>query len=273
MLDQSVLTRVREYIAAELRPRDQSFGLSLRQKQLQLAPTQGALSGAVAYAHIELGKAELEVRAGLIWGVIQRSYTSLVGRDAPGLTEDLQQQIAEYLTEEARTVSEMASQAWRDNNQIFALVRDPINVERRNELRRRFDIEVQFYVDALHKPSPAVAEAPIMNFNAPVGAVQTGTHATATVSFSSDGGQRLIDAIEALRNSIETNREMSVEGRANSVEIVTDLVVAAKAEKPNSAKIRGLLNGLAQTVQTIPSIQPAWHVVKDAAAAIGAWIS
>src|SRR5882724_1058344 len=106
MLDQPVLTRIREYVAAELRPRDRPFANELQTEQRRLTPSQGAMSGAMAHVCMELGKGELQVRAGIIWEAIKRSHASLVGRDSPAIVDDLQQQIAEYLTEEARTVAE-----------------------------------------------------------------------------------------------------------------------------------------------------------------------
>lgn len=273
MLDPRITTRIRNYITAELRPRDRVFQESLQAESRRLGPTQGAMSGAAAHAHLELGRSELQVRAGLIWAAIRRSYSSLSGRDAPALLEDLQQQIAEYLTEEARIVAAYADDVWRGNERIFVMIRDSINIERRNELRQRFDIEAQFYVDSLKTPAPSAGHAHVMNFNGPVGAVQTGEYAVAHVSFSATDSQRLVEAIEALRRAIESNTEMSADQRASSLELSADVMAATRAKTPNSAKMRGLLNGLAQTVQTVASLQEAWGAVTDAATAMGAWFS
>ena len=112
-----------------------------------------------------------------------------------------------------------------------------------------------------------------MNFNAPVAAVQTGAYASANVSFPSADSLRLIDAIEALSRAVETNTEMSSRDRAYSLEIASDLITATKAEAPNPAKVRGLLSGLAQTVQPVGSLQGAWDAVRSAAIAISVWFS
>jgi hypothetical protein len=277
MLDAAILTRIRNYITAELRPRDPLLREGLLATQRRMGPRQGAMSGAFAHACMDLGKDELQVRAGLIWAAIQRSYGSLSGRDVPGLAEDLEQQIAEYLTEEARTVSNYAAAMWQGNDQISPLVRDSINIECRNELRDRFNVEAQFYVDGLRARAAAVAAGAaathVMNFNAPVGAVQTGAHAVSHVSFSTADNQRLVDAVEALRRAIETNTEMPEAQRAGSLEIASDIVAATRADKPNTHKILGLLNGLAQSVQTVAGLHPAWEAVRNAAIIMGAWFS
>jgi hypothetical protein len=273
MLDAVMLTRIRSYIQAELRPRDRVFADSVLAAQRRLSASQGGHSGAFAHTCMELGGGELQVRAGLIWAAIKRTHGSLSGRDASGLLEDLQQQLAEYLTEEARVVSDYASVLWRENPKMFSIVRDTINIDRRNELRERFNIEAAFYVDHLKAPSIAGVGAHIMNFNAPVGAVQTGANAVAHVSFSTADSQRLTDAIQALRHAIETNTEMPEQQRTGTLEIAADIVTATQAKTPNAHKITGLLNGLAQSVQTVAGLQPAWEAVRSAAIAMGAWFS
>jgi hypothetical protein len=279
MLAAAILTRIRNYITAELRPRDLLFREGLLATQRRMAPRQGASSGAFAHACIDLGKDELQIRAGLIWAAIQRSYSSLSGRDGPGLAEDLEQQVAEYLTAEARTVSGYAAAMWQGNDKIFLLVRDSINIEPRNQLRDRFNVEVQFYVDGLARAAAVAAGASgsaathVMNFNAPVGAVQAGAGSIAHVSFAAGDNQRLVDALEALQRAIETNTEMPEAQRAGSLEIASDIVAATKADKPNTHKILGLLNGLAQSVQTVAGLHPAWEAVRNAAIIMGAWFS
>lgn len=106
-----------------------------------------------------------------------------------------------------------------------------------------------------------------------MGAVQTGTHATAHVRLDATDNRRLIEALESVGRAVQANTEMSTQQQAFSLELVSDLVAAVKAEKPNSAKIAGLLSGLAQTVQTVASAQGAWDAVKSAAIAAGIWLS
>ena len=273
MFDATVLTRIREYIGAELAPRDRVFKQSLRAEINRITPTQGALSGAAAHACMELGRAELQVRAALIWNAIKRSYASLVGRDTPTVLEDLQQQVAEYLTEEARKVANIASESWRANPQLFPLVRDSIDIECRNQLRERYSVEVKFYVDDLKRPVSADSTAPALTFHGPVGAVHTGAHATSQITLNTGESEQLIKVLELFRSSVQANTEMSSEQRTNSLDLVSDLILAVKQEKPNVAKVTGLLNGLAQTVQTVASIQGAWGTVKSLAIAIGVWFT
>lgn len=141
MLDDPVLTRIRGYLEAELRPRDRTFIEGVRATINRITPTQGAMSGAAANACLDLGRGELQVRGGIIWNAVKRSYASLVGRDTPSVLEDLQQQIAEYLTTEAQTVANIAAALWRQNDQIFPWIYRSINGEARNELRERYTLK------------------------------------------------------------------------------------------------------------------------------------
>lgn len=119
--------------------------------------------------------------------------------------------------------------------------------DKAGELTARLDIEAQFYVDELKRPALAAASGSVLNFHGPVGAVQTAPFATANVSLMGADGARLIAALEELRQAIARSTETTPDQRVASAEIVGDLIVAAKAEKPNASKVAGLLGGLATT--------------------------
>jgi hypothetical protein len=275
MLTVAVLTRIRNSVSADLRPRDRTLREAIQAAISRITPHQGALSGASAHACLEAGRAELQVRADIIWLVIKRSYTSLVGHDSPTALEDLQQQIAEHLTAEARIVSELAAEFWRRHNQQMSLmIRDTIDIETRNELRTKYENEAHFFVDELRQTSSgAPAGASVVNIHGPVGSVQTGPNAIANVVLNASDINQLVEALESLRTAIQASAEMSNQQQAASLELVSDLIVATRSAKPNPAKIGGLLKGLAATVTTVASVQRAWDLVRGAAIAAHVWLS
>lgn len=272
MLDPQLITRIREYLAAELGPRDRTLDTALMAEQ-RAAAAAGTLNGGGMIArYSNAGRDELAVRAALIWAVIRRSHASLQGAFTDGMLEDLRQQIAEHMTEHANRVADFCMQPVGVGGgdaaraQFRVTVRDEV-LKRGRELIARYDVEAQFYVDDLKRPTAAGGQ--VLNFHGPVGAVQTAPFATANVSLAGADGERLVDALEQLRQAIERNAEGTSEQRAAGTEIVADTIAAVKSERPNAAKIAGLLGGLATTVQTTASLQPAWQAVRAIAAAIG----
>lgn len=272
MLDSNVRTRIREYISAELRPRQRTLGIAIRDRQQEfaLSGAGGLSSSGYVLAVADACRNELTVRARMIWSAVQRSHTMMVGKVDPQTLEDLQQQLEEYVTEHANAIAAQACERVKgDGKRAHEVIRREVS-ERQGELIERLNVEAQFYVDALRAQEKRSADAPGgMVFNAPVGAVQTGAYATVHVSLSGPESDRLLGALERLRQSLSQNGEIESEQRRQADELVGDLLGAVKAETPNPPRIAGLLGGLAQTVRTVASLRPAWETVRDAAASVG----
>jgi hypothetical protein len=128
----------------------------------------------------------------------------------------------------------------------------------RNEYRAR----IQLAVSTLHTRR----EGTMMNntFNGPVGAFQTGTHATATVTqVASNSGsiQAVHAAIDGLVEMLRSAPGLSEDHRIETIEILNDVKTEAEKEKPNKSKLGGLLSGAGTMIQTIPNAAPAWAQV------------
>ena len=143
------------------------------------------------------------------------------------------------------------------------------------ELAATLDIEAQFYVDEMRRTEERqdAGTTPGMVFNASVGAVQTGAFSTAHVSLSGPDADRFVAALEDLKGSIAENTEIQTEQREQAEELADDLLNAVKADKPNPPRIGALFGGLAQTINTVASLRPAWETARDAAIAIGLLIT
>lgn len=269
MLDANARTRIREYINAELGPRERTLDIALRDAQSSFV-ARGVLNSSMAIqGYARVGRDELTVRAKVIWAAIRRSHASMVGDASDTTLDDLHQQIAEFMDEQTKRVAQTTSAraaTMHDREKWLAFIEKEIT-DRAQELVANLDIEAQFYVDELKKAGDE--STPEMRFYGPVGAVQTGPLATAYISQSSAESQRLLETLDALRKEVEKNGEMETEQRDQAVELVNDTVAAVTAEKPNTYKVTGLLGGLGQTIRTVASLRGAWEVVRDAAAAIG----
>ena len=272
MLDANVKTRIREYIQAETAPRARTLDLALLEVQDKFS-ARGVLQSSMAIqGYARVAQDELAVRAKIIWTAIRRSHASMVGQANERTLDDLRQQVEEFMYEHIKQAAARASARakWGDSEKWRLMIQQEVT-KRGQELIASLDVEAQFYVDELKRAEKAAAagSASGVSIYGSVGAVQTGTFATAHVSLSGPESKRLQEALESLRQAVEQNAEIETEQRAQAVELVSDATAAVKAEKPNAPKISGLLGGLAQTVRTVASLRGAWEVVRDAAIAVG----
>lgn len=113
-------------------------------------------------------------------------------------------------------------------------------------------------------------DGPVLNIHGNVGAVQTGSHATAHVSMTfGDGAAELVAALKALREEIEKDAKSTPMQREERAEMVEDAIKAVTAQKPNRLTIISLLRGLGTVVRTAASLHGAWALVHSAAASVG----
>jgi hypothetical protein len=270
VLESSVIDRIRELIAAQIEPRQRSLHSALQGATRMLAAGGMTGSGNAAHRYGEIASDELKVRAHIIWSAIQRSHVSMNGHLEGTTLQDLQQQLAEHINAQASRVR-VATTSFSKNlpraDMLNAQIEVTISTITR-DLLRQMNVEAQFYVDRLGQPAAQSGTASI-TINGNVAAVQTGMYATAHISLTGHDRDRLVEALQELRQALAQNAEASVEQREQGTELVADVITAVTAEKPNAPKIAGLLGGLATTVQTVASLRGAWEFVRDAAIAAG----
>jgi len=119
------------------------------------------------------------------------------------------------------------------------------------------------------QPTAAGVGGSVVNIHGNVGAVQTGSHATADVSMSVGDSSELVAALKVLREEIEKSTESTPKQRQERAEVVGDVINAVTAQSPNKLKITSLLSGLGTAVRTVASLRGAWALVHSAAVALG----
>ncbi|MCA1634479.1 MAG: hypothetical protein LC802_12485 [Acidobacteria bacterium] len=102
------------------------------------------------------------------------------------------------------------------------------------------------YERSLEKPDVPTEHFPvqvIQQFNAPVGAVQTGTHATANVvqNIGSSAGM-VLELLAQLRRDIETT--LPPAEQVEALELVEGIEEEARSEKPRTTRVKAFLKGL-----------------------------
>jgi hypothetical protein len=112
---------------------------------------------------------------------------------------------------------------------------------------------------------------PTFIFNAPVGAVQTGSNATAHVQQQWTLGNfaELTEALERLGAAIEIAPELNAEEKRVLVADIDKANTELISTSPIKSNLTEWLGGLAAMTQTIASVQPAVEAVLSAAKALG----
>ncbi|MGC2461409.1 MAG: hypothetical protein WA446_10640 [Steroidobacteraceae bacterium] len=267
MLPPEVTNCIRESIEANLPLRDQSVADSLQRSASEFIARGTLVSSMMLQARARIGCDELAVRTDIMWGFIMRCHRVFGMPLDDQLADDLQQQLREHLARQSELVIAMVdSRPSALGQQWQPLIRATVE-KRHDELFRKFSNEARLY--ALAAAQPAKTEPSTYSFHGPVGAVQTGSYASAHIHIDAAGGTRLAEALEQLRTAIPQATGMTDDQRSDSQEVIGDLIAAARAPKPNGSKLTGLLNGVAVSVQTVASLRGAWDFVLDAARLIG----
>jgi hypothetical protein len=191
----------------------------------------------------------------------------LFGELDDALQSDLSQQIRYHITAQATAVLQLSGVTSTEPSRRTALIEQPI-MECRDQLIRKFCSQATFLVEELKQP-PAASAASGITIQGNVGTVMTGPYATAHVHIDAAGATRLVEALEQLRAVLPKAADMALDAREQSAGLVSDIIVAARADKPNGLTLTSLLMGLGMTVQTVASVRPAWDAVRALAIAMG----
>lgn len=268
MLDPALATRIRDSIGVQTEPRDRLLAETVGVAANRLNARGMLRSGNAIREYNKLADDELTVRARIVWATIRRSHASMSGAFTDTTRVDLGEQLAAHIHEQAARVADVTLSTVRAHIPGEEHTRGAI-AGRARELLREAEIELRFYIDELSLPAPAPGTSPIINIHGNVGAVQTGTYATATLQLGGPEHDRLIAALQELAEAMRQSSEGPEEDRAETLDLVQEAVGDLQTAHPNRRRIAALLAGISQTVQTMASVRGAAQLVRDAATALG----
>ncbi len=139
----------------------------------------------------------------------------------------------------------------------------------RSEARERAASLIDYAILAATAQQPADAKEVTFHFHGPVGAVQTGPAATASVvqHFGPTERAAVLDALAAVES--EALAALPDADRAQVVEVMADVRAEAKKDRPNALRLRGGLSAIATTIQTLGAAPAVYGLLKGAAALLG----
>ncbi len=136
--------------------------------------------------------------------------------------------------------------------------------------RMRASSEVDLYVAELARAARAEG-GPGVVVHGPVGAIQTGPHATANVAMTIDTSTReeLGQVLSELTEQLQTLGQDQPFSTAEVGELVRDCQEEARKDEPNGTKLRALVGGITTAIQTSAALRPAYETLVSIARAIG----
>src|SRR5262249_18894583 len=130
------------------------------------------------------------------------------------------------------------------------------------------DAEIDLATASLLRRAEREGARTVYQFYAPVGAVVSGIRASASVVQNIGGSERteLASALDKLRDALARAEELGEQPKGELLDVVHDARAELERPQPNGVRLTSLLYGLGAAVQTVGSIEPAYHALKAAAA-------
>ena len=111
----------------------------------------------------------------------------------------------------------------------------------------------------------------VFNIYSPVGAIQTGSGATANIvqNLGSQDRDLLIKALELTKQALSSVDEIPGNPKEEVVELVEEAKTEVAKTKPNGVRLTSILTAIATAIQTAGSLQPAYQALKAALLPLG----
>ena len=274
MLDKSIISIARKRCQIEIGEQN-----PLIQNQItQLINEQNARgmlgSGSTFVKSADICCKAVKARAQFVWQTYYRFITTSGVAYSEGLEEELNSLVQEHLPEQLGDIKGYFNQAAKHgrNDKLMDRFQKEIDSARATALDT-IETEIGLFVHSLSRKAETKDEPShtVVNVYSPVGSIQTGQNSVANVaqSIDSESKDALVAALSQLQGAIESLHEEYSINTVELEELVTESTQELDKENPNSMKIKGLLSGIAGSIQTTASLKPAYESLKIAASFIG----
>ena len=262
MIDPEVSRLVRERIGPRMEERRRLVPRRILVIENDMA-TRGLGQSSIRTQVIqEACEQEVAARIALSWTELKNILAAVGVSFTEELAGDLKGQVAQHIA--VADLVQIVNGAAGDDHRFHS------SVER--ELRM-LSSDVDLYCANLKRVAEQQGRTgqPILNFHGPVGAVQTGPYAAASVvqQFGVEQRQALARALDELRARIETLEASALPQKSEVVELIEEARQEVAKDRPNGLRLTSVLSGVATAVQTIGATEAAYQAVKLAAAMAG----
>jgi hypothetical protein len=214
----------------------------------------------------ELSATAAAERGDLVWMILHRVIATAGVAYAPDLESELKAIVDEFLSPALVDLKAYARDAARTIGITPIIPRlDAIVEAGQRTGQQRAHNEIELFV-AFLRARKAVPEPSALTFNvyAPIGAIQTGDNAAANILQNLEPGfaRDMREALEAIGRQLPRAEGLSIEAKAEVMDIVREARIEVGRREPNRLKLVALITAAAAAIRAIPSLKPAYEMLK-----------
>lgn len=266
MIDLDALTIVDKRVTQDLEDRREVFAREVSHIKEKMNAMGAFYSGATVKLISGAIGNEFRVRASLIWHAFARALDAKAVVLSNKITSEVKQRLADILDKHSPDLP-------KHHQELAGITRGPIFGKSVQELKKaaldRIFTEIDYAL--LKHSAPSEPGSSVVNVYQSYGIVQTGAGSSAslTINLDSEELSEIEKALESVKETLERSTSLASVERNQAFELVSDIKNEIKRAKPNLFRIRGAMQGLAMTIQTIASAPKAYQLLKGAASLLG----
>lgn len=266
MIDSEVFSVVEKRVTQDLEDRHEAFAREVAQLWTRMNAGGMLHSGGTVAQTLDAIGNEFRVRASLIWHAFARAFDAKRTMFSQTIASEVKQRLTDMLDRHSADLPEHYQKAIQllPGSSSFR----PIQELRTTALDR---ISTEIDYAALKHSAPLEPSSNVVNIYQSYGIVQTGTGASAsfTITLGSEERHEIEMALEAVEQTLKQAASLGSAEQNQTLELVSDVRNELRRNEPNGFRIRGALQGLATTIQTVAAAPQAYQLLKGAAALLG----
>lgn len=266
MISKNLIEIIRDRVALDMEDRKELFSVEIAKIREELNAKNVLYSSAAIKVLTDAVATEIRRRCLMIWQIIERGMNAkgakLGDNDSHGIEVWLNKLIDEFSTD-----IELEHEKTKKLGEGYPIIVETVeNIKKAAKARIKSEIEFVVLAES-NKKSESSENITIQN----VGILQTGTGARACIALTlGEGERRKIDnALSSTENIIKSSSTINSEQRDAILELLTDIRDELKRGKPNTYRIRGIIQALASVVQTMAAAPGAYKLIKGIAPFFG----
>lgn len=275
MLDPQIADLVRKMIEVRFAECDERLEKDITRIKAEMA-SRGTLRSGMTFQRIyELCAHEISIRAMIVWQVFKRIISSVGVCPSETLAADLKDELEKYLPPDLPRLNRIMEEA-------AGLTQHPEPrslAEPRGQALQRIGAEIDLFVLEMERLQEEAGKAAAVagatyNFHAPVGAVQTGPGAAASIvqTLTREDKRYLLQALDGLIEVLRGFETVNGFKQEELVEVIRECRAEVGKPEPNRLKLGSALTTVATTIQTVASLQPAYQTLKAALLPLGIFL-
>lgn len=274
MLDPKIVELASERIRIEVEDLNKRLSEEIAQSASKAAARGRFYSSPHVLEIFKLCKVNIHNKAQLIWIILHRFITTAGVSHSEDISDELKKIVINHLSRnfEKDTFRGKIPKLHGSPREYDNLESD-LDGEREKAIRK-ISTEIDLFAESLkskESKSGDKSSSTILNIYSPVGSIQTGPNSTAyvTQNIDTEAREKILTALNSVEEAIRDIASLPYHPKDEILELIHEGKSEVGKSKPNTTKIRTLLQTIAVSIQTVGSLQPAYEGLKLALTPLG----